>query len=260
MLQLNKKDAAVQQAATFQDVTFVTPTAPMSPEVHGGRAKCLQRLVRLDMPVPRTVALSFAAVGRLAKGQLPDIASILRHFEPGKLLLVRPSSQDPDWGGPSSVLNIGMNHERCAALEAEIGLAAATTLYAKFVRTYAIHVARLDPDAFEFPHLTGEHALQGALDAYEYEADERFPQDIEVQLSEVLRSMARAWDGTTARLLRTAKGAPADAGLGLVVQELAMGVGAGECGSGVSQYVDSNTGPPPVTGRYLRQSPSRTHI
>jgi pyruvate,orthophosphate dikinase len=64
------------------------------------------------------------------------------------------------------------------------------------------------------------------LDAYEHETDEPFPQDPAVQLAEVLRSMARAWEGTTARLLRQAKGAPAEAGLGLVVQAMALGVGA----------------------------------
>ncbi len=78
----------------------------------------------------------------------------------------------------------------------------------------------------------------------EFETDEPFPQDPAVQLAEVLRSMARAWDGTTARLLRQAKGAPADAGLGLVVQAMALGVGQGECGQGVIQFVDSASGAP----------------
>jgi pyruvate,orthophosphate dikinase len=78
-----------------------------------------------------------------------------------------------------------------------------------------------------------------------------------VQLAEVLRSMARAWEGTSARLLRQAKGAPVDAGLGLVVQEMALGLGHGECGSGVLQLVNSDTGLPQITGRYLSQSQGR---
>ncbi|MGB1426147.1 MAG: putative PEP-binding protein, partial [Paracoccaceae bacterium] len=87
--------------------------------------------------------------------------------------------------------------------------------------------------------------------------EEVFPQARSVQLAEVLRSMARAWEGTTARLLRQAKGAPADAGLGLVVQKMAFGVGHGECGSGVLQLIDSDTGKPKVVGRYRRQSQGR---
>ena len=78
-----------------------------------------------------------------------------------------------------------------------------------------------------------------------------------MQLAAVLRSMARAWEGTTARLLRQAKGAPADAGLGLVVQRMALGLGQGECGSGVIQLVNSQTGLEQITGRYLSQSQGR---
>ena len=91
------------------EVTLITPTAPIATPTHGGRAKCLQRLVRLDLPVPRTVALSFDTVHRIAKGAMPDIRAILDEYPAGALLCVRPSSEDPDWGGPGSVLNIGMN-------------------------------------------------------------------------------------------------------------------------------------------------------
>jgi pyruvate,orthophosphate dikinase len=245
------------QQIDFQDVTLITPTAAMSAAVHGGRAKCLQRLIRLGMPVPTTLALSFDAVLQIAKGHLPDLAAMLDPFGPSPLLSVRPSSQDPDWGGPGAILNIGMNDESHAALSKRVGEAAATALYVRFVQSYAIHVVRLDPDVFDFPNLSDVSVLRAALETFEAEADEPFPQDVSVQLSEVLRSMARAWDGTSARLLREAKGAPVDAGLGLVVQALALGVGADESGSGVIQFVSSATGQPQIIGRYLSQSQGR---
>ena len=258
MLRLKPKDAAVQKHTSFDDVTLITPTAAMSPAVHGNRAKCLQRLVRLDMPVPTTVALSFDAVTKIAAGDMPDMAQVMAPFGDAPLLSVRPSSQSPDWGGPGAVLNIGMNDARLEAMKDEVGEAAAIALYARFLHSYAIEVARLDPEAFELPAKPTEVDLRAALETYEFEADEPFPQDPAEQLQEVLRSMARSWGGTTARLLREAKGAPADAGLGLVVQQMALGVGStGECGSGVIQYVDSNTGKPQVTGRYLGQSQGR---
>ena len=247
----------MQQHARIPPVTLITPTAAMSPASHGGRAKCLQRLIRLDMPVPVTVALSFDAVRGIAKGQMPDIDAIMDCFGPAPLLSVRPSSMDPDWGGPGAILNIGMTDARHQAMCAEIGEAAATALYLRFIQAYAVHVARLDPDGFDLPETPSRAALIAALTAYEAETDEVFPQDPAVQLAEVLRSMARAWDGTTARLLRQARGAPADAGLGLVVQAMVLGVGAGECGSGVIQFVDPATGSPRVTGRYLSQSQGR---
>ena len=247
----------MQKHIRYEPVTLITPTAPMAPQVHGGRAKCLQRLIRLDMPVPLTIALSFDAVRDIAVGKMPDMNALIAPFGDAPLLSVRPSSQSADWGGPSAILNIGMNETRHAIMVAEIGEAAATALYMRFVRAFAVHVSRLDPDAFDMPKTPSRAALTRMLEAYEFETDEAFPQDPAVQLAEVLRSMARAWDGTTARLLRQAKGAPADAGLGLVVQAMALGVGDDESGSGVIQYVDSTTGAPSIVGRYLGQSQGR---
>nr|WP_256474065.1 putative PEP-binding protein [Lutimaribacter sp. EGI FJ00013] len=236
---------------------MITATAPVATTTHGGRAKCLQRLVRLEMPVPKTVALSFDAVHRIAQGDMPDMAELLAPFGPAPLVCVRPSSEDPDWGGPGAVLNIGMNDAQYVEMSDRIGQDAAAAIYKRFVQSYAIHVARLDPDEFEHVVEDGAEGLSQVLSAYEDETEEEFPQDPAVQLAEVLRSMARAWEGTTARLLRQAKGAPAEAGLGLVVQEMALGLGRGECGSGVIQLVDSTTGAPRIIGRYLRQSQGR---
>ncbi len=236
--------------------TEITPVAPITVKTHGWRAKCLQRLIRLDLPVPRTVAISAAEVRAIAQGQLPDARSVLEGFGPSPLVSVRPSCENPDWGGPGTMLNIGMNDERHAALAAEHGAEVATSVYLRFVRSYAIHVARLDPDMFEGTEPSAEN-LRAALRAYALETDEPFPQDPARQLAEVLRSMARAWESTSARLLRQAKGAPENAALGLVVQKMAQGVGQGESGCGVIQFVDSVSGLPQITGRYLRQSQGR---
>jgi len=71
MLRASIEDAAVQNNP---HTTLITATAPVSPDTHGGRTKCLQRLVRLDLPVPRTVGLSFDAVHKIARGEMPDMA------------------------------------------------------------------------------------------------------------------------------------------------------------------------------------------
>lgn len=239
------------------DTTLVTPDAPIATATHGGRAKCLQRLTRLHMPVPTTVALSFGSVHRIASGHLPDIEAILRQFPQDALLCVRPSSEDPDWGGPSAILNIGMNDARYDVLCTTLGPDAAAALFTRFVQSYAIHVDRLDPDMFDAVKGEGPGALQQVLQAFENETETPFPATRAEQLAGVLKSMARAWEGTSARLLRQAKGAPADAGLGLVVQQMAYGMGQGESGSGVLQLVSSKTGMPQITGRYLRQSQGR---
>ena len=244
----------MQQQIKQDRVTLITPTAPVSVAAHGGRAKCLQRLIRLAMQVPVTVALSFDAVRDAAIGNLPDMAALMVPFGAQPLLSVRPSSESADWGGPSAILNVGMNDARFVSMSQAMGEAAAARLYLRFVQSYAVHVARLDPDEFHLPDIADASALRVMLAAYEAETDEPFPQDPAVQLAEVLRSMARAWDGTSARLLRQAKGAPADAGLGLVVQAMALGLGQGECGTGTVQFVDSTTGAPRITGRYVAQN------
>ncbi|MBC7157749.1 MAG: pyruvate, phosphate dikinase, partial [Rhodobacteraceae bacterium] len=205
----------MQKHTDFNDFAEITAQASITVDRHGWRAKCLQRLVRLGLPVPRTVAISAAAVRAIAAGQMPDTGAILERFGPLPLVSVRPSPGRTAWGGPGTMLNIGLNDAAHAALSASHGEAAATALYLRFVQSYAIHVARLDPDRFAADAPSPE-ALCAALAAYEAETDDSFPQDPARQLAEVLRSMARAWEGTTARLLRQAKGAPAEAPLGLV--------------------------------------------
>ncbi len=244
--------AAMQKNDSETVFTLITPSAAIATERHGGRAKCLQRLIRLDMPVPPTVALDFDAVQAVATGQLPDLSSLLENMGADTLISVRPSSQDSDWGGPGAILNIGMSDKVHGALVKTHGKAAADALYLRFIQSYSTHVERLDPDAFASATNIAE-----ALETYEDETDEAFPQDRAAQLAAVLRSMARAWQGTTARILREAKGAPADAGLGLVVQKMALGVGKGLCGSGVIQFVNGATGLREVRGRYLCKSQGR---
>lgn len=250
----------MQKAQDMSEITGfseITPTASISADRHGGRAKCLQRLIRLDMPVPLTLALDFATVHALSQGDMPDTDAMLALFGPDPLLSVRPSSESPDWGGPGAVLNIGMNDRMHAQLVESHGEMAANALYLRFIQAYAVDVARLDPDEFETGALPSAEALARALAAYEAETDEPFPQDVREQLGGVLRSMARAWEGTSARLLRQAKGAPADAGLGLVVQKMALGVGKGLCGSGVIQFVSHKSGNQEVRGRYMCQAQGR---
>ncbi|RME13854.1 MAG: pyruvate, phosphate dikinase [Alphaproteobacteria bacterium] len=260
-----QEDAAVQNVrkpssarpAEGRGFTEITPSAPISAERHGGRAKCLQRLIRLEMPVPTTVALDFDTVHAISAGEMPDLDALLALFGPEPLLSVRPSSEDPDWGGPGAILNIGMNDALHARLVESHGEAAANALYMRFIQSFAVHVARADPDEFAAAGEPTAEALAQMLRAYEDETEEPFPQDVKLQLGEVLRSMARAWEGTSARLLREAKGAPADAGLGLVVQKMALGVGKTVSGSGVIQFVNGETGRAQIIGRYMCQAQGR---
>jgi pyruvate, orthophosphate dikinase len=238
----------LQKDATVQ---VLGPDAPVDAAHYGRRAERLVQLMRLGLPVPRAVALSFDAVRGIAEGRMPALAPILDALGPGAIVSVRGSPENPDWGGPGTILNIGINAERAAGLAEILGPGRATAAYAEFVRSFAVHVARLDEE--DFAAGAGESPdtqLSAALTRYAEEMAEPFPQDPVDQLAQVLRAMARAWQGTSARLLRQAKGAPAEAGLGLLVQRMALGVGRGKSGEGTIQLVDSETGAPGVRGRY----------
>ena len=59
---------------------LITPSARIATATHGGRAKCLQRLLRLELPVPKTVAISFAGVHSIAAGNFGNLPEILNNF------------------------------------------------------------------------------------------------------------------------------------------------------------------------------------
>ena len=106
----------MQKHDPFPDFVLISPSAQISTASHGWRAKCLQRLVRLDLPVPKSVALPASTVRAIAAGHGVDAGGILDNFGDGPLISVRPSPANPDWGGPATILNIGLNAKRHARL------------------------------------------------------------------------------------------------------------------------------------------------
>ncbi len=229
----------------------------------GARAARLAKLRQLGLPVPLAYGISTDVVRRIAAGQLPDITALLANFGERGIVSIRSSPVERAWGGPETLLNIGLNADIHGKLRHRLGDAAANALYARFVQEYSIHVARLDAEAFAgigTPADGTAETLDASLQIYAAEMDEPFPQDPVQQMGHVLRSLARAWDGTSARLLRQARGAPVDAGLGLIVQRMALGLGAGQSGAGVVQFVKPSTGEPAVRGRYMPESQGRDAI
>ena len=162
------------------DIALVTKTAPIATVTHGGRAKCLQRLVRLDLPVPKTVSLSFEMVHRIASNEGMDVANILSEFSQDDLLCVRPSSESPDWGGPRAVLNVGINDAQYERLCNTLGKT--LQIYLRFVQGYPFMWHGLILTCL----IISKDRMRlhcEALDAYEQETEEQFPQDRSVQLA-----------------------------------------------------------------------------
>ncbi|MDN3710791.1 hypothetical protein QWZ10_01200 [Paracoccus cavernae] len=64
---------ALNDSSAFVEIT---PSARVDAAVHGWRAKCLQRLIRMDLPVPHSFAISCDAVRAIAEGAMPDRARL----------------------------------------------------------------------------------------------------------------------------------------------------------------------------------------
>ena len=246
----------------YADIVEITPGVDLPAEVYGARAHILAQLVNSGLPVPTAFAVSIAGVHKYVVADYPQTPAFAHKLVPGALYSVRRSPAMRGWGGPRAILNIGMNFETRDILAKAIGTDSANDLYCRFVRSYSIMVARLDEDDIEelvereFTNAGKDygHLLEALLSFYREELDETFPQDPHAQMQHVLRAMALMWEGTTARILRTARGAPADAGLGFIVQDMMQGACLGECGSGIGQFVTLATGEIGAHGRYKSES------
>ena len=125
---------------------LVTPEAPIRADTHGGRAKCLQRLMRLGLPVPQTVALPFRTVRMIAAGHQTDVEGSWRRSGRSRCCRCGPPRRTRTGAGPARSSTSGMNDARRASLAGALGEAAADALYLRFIRAYAERVAHLEAE------------------------------------------------------------------------------------------------------------------
>ena len=242
----------------------------------GAKAARLARLIGAGVATPGGFAIPIAQGARIAQGGAAalngalDAALARLQAAEGRrlgdadaplLLAVRASAGDGA-SGAAALLNIGA----CAAAEPGLarlcGLRAARALRCRFIQTFAVAVMAADAERLD--HLaqradwTCADALAGLtramLDAVREEVDAPFPDDPRDQLDMALDTAARAWASPRARLLRQARGAPADAGLGFVVQRMALGLGPGVSGAGKADSRDPLLGGRGVAGAWLDQA------
>ncbi|MFT3974749.1 MAG: PEP-utilizing enzyme [Amaricoccus sp.] len=210
------------------------------------------------------MALSFACVASLAAGgPMPELALGLAR---GGLLALRPSPEERAWGGPSAILNLGACAQSLDRLTARVGVVAALRFHVRGIAGFAQTVHGVEPEEIEAltrrhlragaePDEAGLRALLADVEAlYADAVGEPWPEDPGEQLEAAARAMARAWRAPSARILRQAKGAPEDAGLGLVVQRLALSLAPGVSGCGSLQLVSGRTGAPEIAGGFILRS------
>ncbi|QPH54823.1 pyruvate, phosphate dikinase [Pontivivens ytuae] len=248
----------------------------LDPARWGARGARLATLARLGVPVPRGMLLSTALVTRITdigadRVFAGQIAGRIAALGDDVLLSLRSSPPKPEWGGPEALLNIGVTDARLPAITQRVGRKGALELYFRLIEGYGTMVEGLDPEDFE--NLVADQmkvwsvGSEGELPAearaaladeakalYADETGHPFPQEPADQLCAAVDAMARNWNSVSARLLRQSHGAEEDAGLALIMQRMALGVGQGACGAGVVHMVDERSGLPSVTGRWLPQA------
>ncbi|MCY4302731.1 MAG: PEP-utilizing enzyme [Aestuariivita sp.] len=233
-----------------QDLLF-SADARVKTSTHGWRAELLQKLVRFECPVPKTLSLSFSTVEKIATDPEFCVASIIQCFDDKVLFCVRPSPENAAWGGPNAILGVGMTEAKYDRLKRECGVKVASRLFLRSIQSLASAVEGVDFDFMGL--LEATDGVSEALKIFEDETTKPFPLDPSEQLVTIVRSMARAWNGTSARILREAKGAPEDAHLGLLIQEMIVGAESMMSGSGTIQLVDSDTGQRQVAVQYASE-------
>ncbi len=223
----------------------------------GARAAKLAMLMRIGLPVPNGLALSFDATQRIGRGE-----SLSELPKTSGFVALRTSPGEAAWGGVPAMLNLGVTSQTLPGLEAKLGRKSALDVFRRGIMSYGVRVHGLDPEDFEnlyYDQLklsktlteTGlEELVKDSLALYHDEVGEAFPENPDKQVQMALRAMVKAWSTPTARILRMAKGAPEEAPLGLMIQKMVFGLGP-ENGAGALQMVDEGTGASSITGRFL---------
>lgn len=247
-------------------------SAQPEPARFGGKALRLSKLIDAGLPTPPGFVL---AAGEGAD----DLQAALSTLEDqagarlGQGLLVSLRSSPVDAAAPSApaILNIGLTAGAMAQVTDRVGARAALDLRRRLIQTFAVTAMGGDPEAFEnalYDRLKlagedGEDALdEAALKALEAdylaivrdETDRDFPEDAAEQLNMAIAALTRAWQAPTSRIVRQAKGADPEAGQGLIVQVMALGLGPEPSGAGVGALRSAQTGQVGVNGRFLPQA------
>jgi pyruvate,orthophosphate dikinase len=246
----------------------------------GSKAVRVGALARAGLPVPPGFVIGTATAAKMAAGPTPGFDAALdraiaqlehkrarRLGDPDAplLLAVRASAGEGASGAPA-ILNLGLGPASEAGLAHRVGLRGARELRRRLILSFAPAALGVDPEALEqaVHARLGDAADETVLDAETLgalladleaiiaeEIGEPFPHDPREQVVRALSAAARAWASPRARMLRAARGDDPEAGMGFIVQCMALGLAPGISGAGVAQARCAKTGRPGLSGRWL---------
>ncbi|MDB4071022.1 pyruvate, phosphate dikinase, partial [Amylibacter sp.] len=118
-------------------------------EKYGARANAIVNLLKADLPIPKAWSFLCESVHKFQDYEFPEIKGLKLSLNEGILVSLRASPISRDWGGPETLLNIGMNWKIHEMLKNALGKNTVDALYFRFIQDFATQVARLDAEDFD---------------------------------------------------------------------------------------------------------------
>ncbi len=190
---------------------------------YGGKALRLSHLPRMGIATPLTAAVSIPSVQSINRGEPFGVQDLLRQFPPNTIFALRPSPELGEWTGFKTLINVGTTEKIFQALVQRIGADFAGEIYLRSILDYSLKVFKLDSEIFEECLVTNrklKEKINICRNIFYQETHEPYPQDSAVQLLNSIRYMARAWESSSAQMLRQAQGYPQESGVGILVQQM----------------------------------------
>ena len=235
----------------------------------GAKAQKIRQLVNIGLSIPTGFFISKNVVAHAGITAKKNISQIIGNLS--GLYSLRASPTDRNWGSIDAILNLGMSDAYIKRLEVKVGKWGSLEIYKRFIHNFSISVYGLEPEIFEkicydqmrLMNVEDESLLdEKALDSivslskqkFREELGFEFPQSLQDQVDLAFSAMSMAWYRPSAKILRAARGAPDDAGLGMILQEMVLGIGKKFSGSGQINTVDPESGQCELTGCFLPNS------
>ena len=228
-------------------------------ETYGFRAERLRRMFNIGLPVPNGFCIPALAIDECLQNPNEKISYQLKNLK--GLYAVRSSPSNSDLSGVGAILNLGMNDASLPVLASRIGTIGALDIYSRFINSFSTLVFGLDSSIFEnfvsdslLDKDTLAANIEASKDQFHRETGIHFPQELEDQIDLTFSSFARAWHRPSAIMLRKARGATENASLGMVLQEMVIGIGPDISGWGQIKTINSDSGERALTGYFLPNS------
>ncbi|MDA9246405.1 pyruvate, phosphate dikinase [Rhodobacteraceae bacterium] len=235
----------------------------------GAKAQKIRQLVNIGLSIPTGFFISKNVVAHAGITAKKNISQIIGNLS--GLYSLRASPTDRNWGSIDAILNLGMSDTYIQRLEVKVGKWGSLEIYKRFIHNFSISVYGLEPEIFEKicydqmrlmdvedESLLDEKALDSIVSLskqkFREELGFEFPQSLQDQVDLAFSAMSMAWHRPSAKILRAARGAPDDAGLGMILQEMVLGIGKKFSGSGQINTVDPESGQCELTGCFLPNS------